>query len=639
MEASREQAGAADAADALGGEAALRAVGGLLGVPVHVVEDAVWRIDDDGLTVGLGWYTARGHAPAEATALAMLALWENVREERIAPERRRRAASLVSRDPAAGPLVRAVLRLQASAALLAAFPALRRPLAAAAERALPADVSAEPRHLQWIIALLRAGSGARAPQRPDASVAEELRALGAIAPGVDVLRRVLAPDPGRAPLARLERALAVLLPPYARLLAADTAEHRAVPGAGGGPAEGADADPDPAPDGNGGGASADAETGAGAAEAPAPASESAGDPEAEPARPGEGRASAEGADLFAAEAAGSVQRFLETPLPAAVAASLVAPPDARTETDPGRRETPASPAAGAGDGGARGGAAGEYRRRAAELAEAIERMRRVWERVISERTGAVHALGRRPAAEGELLGLEHLVPAVVEARAGAPRPAAYLRREHRRRRRERPGSTDYALLVDRSASMRGAAARAAADAALVMLEALAGVARDVAAAEDRTGLDLDLDIRTALIVFDAAPVIVKPLSAGLDDAARRRMFAEIGDARGSTDDGAALATAAAVLGVGAGERGPGPGAGSAGRTRRRVLLLVGDGGTSDPGAAAREAAGLRAAGVELHAIGIGSDDLAVRYAPDGVRLDDPRGIAAVLEARIADGLP
>src|SRR5690606_19736679 len=103
------------------------------------------------------------------------------------------------------------------------------------------------------------------------------------------------------------------------------------------------------------------------------------------------------------------------------------------------------------------------------------------------------------------------------------RPAAFLQREIRPRRRRRAGSTDYVLLVDRSASMQGRIAEAAADAALIMLEALAGVERDFAHAEQRVGIDLDLDIRTALVVFDAEPLVVKPLSHGLDDEVRRVM--------------------------------------------------------------------------------------------------------------------
>lgn len=624
--------------------AGLRAIGTMLGVPIVVTDGDLWRLVGGELRVGLRWYAVRGHGEGEALALAALQLWEGPREELRAPARARRRRTLERRSPAAAPMLAAIARLQATAELLAAMPGLRRPLAAALARELPPDPSALPRHLQWVALLLSRGiDGAAAPEAPaggdgagSAGFAPEVRrewdalcALGG--EGVDPLRRVLAPDPSRTPLRRLERAVALLRPPYLRLLALDLAERGIAetrPDGAEAPSEAVDAP------------SLGGEPGGGAGAGDEDAAEAVGDSGAAPegsddrARRGEGRQAAEGSDLFAAEQAGFARTVLATPLPgggALVEAVLDLAAEARADGPQDPRQSAAHRLGG----GSGGGGLADYRSRVAELAPAIERMRDLWQRVIAERIAPRAATGRRPLPEGDELAVEHLAGAVAEARSGIPRPAAFLSRVERPRRTRRAGSTDYVLLVDRSASMQGPAAEAAADAILVMTEALAGVDRDIDHAEARTGAPLELDVRTAVIVFDAEPEVIKPLSRGVDDATRRAVHAAARSPRGSTDDGAALRAAAAELGVVRGDRSrPAPD----GLERRRIVILVGDGGSNDPAAAERELRRLRSAGVEVHGVGIGDDEIAIRYAPHGHRVDDPRDIPDRLEALVADGL-
>ncbi|QAB17755.1 VWA domain-containing protein [Leucobacter muris] len=613
----------------------LRAVGALIGVPVSVTDDDDWELDEAGLRVGLGWYAQRGHGRDEAVALALLQLWESVRGERVTPERARRGRSIVSGRPAAQPLVAAVVRLQAAAELLTALPGMRDRLASAMARSLPEGLGEQARHLQWVALLLAAGFGAPAPtDGADAEVAAEWDALQRASERGDALQRVLAPDPGRGALDRFERALALLLPPYERLLARDARDRgwgEAPRGAEAQEHEGGGASDDFGAAGAGGDAAQQApDEGGQDGEASAPEDD-------ERARAGEGRQTAEGADLFAAEQAGFVSALLATPLPAegALLEAMSLPP---LEGAPRSSDDPRE--AGGGAAAANGGLAfSDYRGRAGELADAIERMRAVWARVIAERVAQVRGIGRRPVPEGEMLSPEALARAVAEARAGVARPAAFLRRETRPRRRRRAGSTDYVLLVDRSASMQGRIADAAADAALIMMEALAGVERDVAHAEQRAGIELDLDIRTALVLFDAEPLVVKPLSRGLDDEARRRMDSGIRSPRGSTNDGAALLTAAQQLGIAPGAAGASAAAAADGVERRRLVLLVSDGGSNDPVAAARELRRLRAAGVDVHGIGIGSDEIVRRYAPSSRRVDDPSGIAEAILDLVESELP
>ncbi|GAB2553985.1 vWA domain-containing protein [Leucobacter ruminantium] len=612
--------------------AGLRAAGAMLGVPVVVTDGALWQLAGGELRVGLGWYAERGHGEWEALALAALQLWEGPREELRAPARARRRRTLERRSPAEAPMLAAIARLQAAAELLAAMPGLRRPLAAALARELPPDPSALPRHLQWVVMLLSRGIDGGAPAGLAPEVRREWSDLRALAgAGVDPLRRVLAPDPSRTPVRRLERAVALLRPPYLRLLALDLAERGIAethPDGAEAPSEAVDTP------------SLGGEPGGGAGAGDQQAAEAGGDsgsvPEGsdESARRGEGRQAAEGSDLFAAEQAGFARTVLATPLPgggALVEAVLDLAAEARAEGRADPRET----AAGRIGGGSGGGALADYRSRVAELSPAIERMRDLWQRVIAERIAPRPAPGRRPLPEGDELAVEHLAGAVAEARSGIPRPAAFLSRVERPRRTRRAGSTDYVLLVDRSASMQGPAAEAAADAVLVMTEALAGVDRDIDHAEARTGASLELDVRTAVVVFDAEPEVLKPLSRGVDDATRRAVHAAARSPRGSTDDGAALRAAAAELGLVRGER---PRPAPDGLERRRIVILVGDGGSNDPASAERELRRLRSVGVEVHGIGIGDDEIAFRYAPHGHRVDDPRDIPDRLEALVADGL-
>lgn len=69
------------------------------------------------------------------------------------------------------------------------------------------------------------------------------------------------------------------------------------------------------------------------------------------------------------------------------------------------------------------------------------------------------------------------------------------------------------------------------------------------------------------------------------------------------------------------------------------MIVVSDGGSNDPVAARRELRRLRDAGAHVHGIGVGDDDLASRYAPHGRRVDDPRDLAAAIEAIVEAELP
>ncbi|MCS3428269.1 vWA domain-containing protein [Leucobacter aridicollis] len=650
---------------------ALAAAAAVLGIPVVVHDGDAWSVRDGVAHVGLGWATQSAD-PDNVVARALLLLWESVREVRVAPARRSRRLALGRARPELEPLLAALDRLLAAAELLAALPNLRLPVVrtlVAAGWANPAEL---PRHLQWVSLVLdtaaarwASGGAGNAPYRESLApeVQRELAALdGATGLTSGAVLLALSPDPRRSPIERFERAYGLFAPAYLRLLALDLAGRGPQDGRAG---AGDSADQDPganAFDNSVGAGDEQGDDGAGADGAgadgtgddgadgetdgdEAPGGTATSDDDTEQARAGDRQDGAEGADLFAAEQAGFVETVLSTPLPASGSwaegmelPELERPDDA--DRDPDRDRPDRATDLGTPGGGGGAAALSSYRDRVTQHARSIERVRDVWRQIVSERAHLERGFSRAAEPEGDMLDRGSLVRVVADVAAGVERPRAFLRRQRRPKRSRREGSTDYVLLIDRSASMQGPAASAAATAALIMLEALAGVERDIAAEERALGIDLELSLRTALIVFDSTPHTVKPLAGALDDAARVALDAAIHAPQGSTNDAAALRAAAAEFGLGGGpgssQRGGPSGAQRGGLgvdavSRRRIAILVSDGGTNDAEAAARELARLRALGVTVFGIGITTDDLAARFAPDGMRLDAAEELPAVLE--------
>lgn len=651
-------------------DAALRAVGALLGLTVTTSDQLEWELDASGLRVGLGWYAARGHGQSEALALAALHLWEGPREFAVAPERARRAQGLERARADLVPLVSAIRRTQAAFELLRAMPGLRAPLQAAVYRTLPADLSTQQRHLQWatlVLAQLTPLAERLTIEDPDVSREwQQLCARGGAE--THALRRVLMPDPTITPLRRFERALALLLPSYERLSRLDAANSPTVLG-------GSDR------------AELSLE-----AEAPLGSDDfSLGDEDQAVGDDNdEARTDSHTPDLDQLTASANeefVQQVLATPIPDAssvVAAS--AEIDGVAESERAELGEAGATAAGA----AAATVLAEYRQRSAELAPEIDRIRALFARIIGDRVAQRRSQSRRAFPDGDELANDMFASIIAEAASGVRAPNAFRRRVLSPTLTSDAGSTDYVLMVDASASMTGPASQAAADAMIILLEGLAAVERDIAHAEQSAGISLELDVRSSLIVFDAEAFVVKPLSRGLDDAARRRIHAETREPGGSTNDAAALAAAATQFGI------PKPGstaralsasalpaparalpararaipappslvignsnnqenvgvraaaespraAAESPRTdtelsRTRIAILVSDGGTNDAAAAHRELQRLRSAGVGIYGIGIGTDELATRYTPDGIVLNDPRELPHLLEQLLAEHL-
>lgn len=582
----------------------LVAAGNLVGTPVTVDDGSEWTLSEHGVTVGLGFYLSRGLAEDEAVATALVDLWGSVRLARIAPVRVLRRSRLTEIRPELEPLLRVIDRCQAVGEVLVSYPAYRAPLE---PRGDETSIDTLPLATQFVFALLNLQFADTRTVSLDRAVRAELDSLSTAA-----FRRVCAPDTSRTPLERFERALALLLPHYERLLDADrNRQGLTTPAPEAATAEASEqALDDRAPSSDPLDESANEE--------PTPAGDAAADDPATPP-PDDAHSHDHSHDRSRTDLFDDV---LPEPLSWDLLRDLAQHEMSPSETPPHQHAFPGESSPGE---EVRGSIALEaYRRKVAEHAPHIEAMRDAWQRVITERVAATPALSRTPQPDGDLLDLTSLPNTVAQVIAGVTTPAAFRRRVTAKKRTDAPGNTDIVLLLDRSGSMHGSAARITADAALIMLEGLAAVERDIQQAEAQYGLDLELRIRSALIVFDAAAHTVKTLTSPLDDHTRQALYGAALDTGGSTNDGAALAAAAGQLGV------TDVSAGRDGHRRRRIVIVVSDGGSNDLDAARGALALLRQAGIEVIGVGIGSDEILTRYAPASVRVDDLRTLPDVL---------
>lgn len=256
--------------------------------------------------------------------------------------------------------------------------------------------------------------------------------------------------------------------------------------------------------------------------------------------------------------------------------------------------------------------------------DAIAALRDVYKSIIQERVAQRRGLSRRAYAEGDILDPNKLAQLIIDKKAGIHEPEAFTRYEHVRGQTELVGNTDYIFVFDRSSSMAGnGKSAAAATSALIMLEALAAMERDVKEAEERTGIELDLDIRTALYTFNSAADCLKQLSPGLSDTERLQVQQAIRHVKGLTADYLALQDIAAL---------------PRDTTRKRIITVVSDGESDDEFTASKTIRQLRANGDMVFGIGIGSDAATRLYAPDSQRVDNPADLPEVLQSFIESTL-
>lgn len=570
-----------------------------LGLSVFVDQGVTWRIENGTICIGTGYY--RGTLTDDPlTAMVILDLWATVILNTPGTGRTHRRATLERERPELAPLLATIDRIQALGEVLIAYPGFREPLRVAFTRIF--SLHFDTLHFDT----QHPGATQEQPSEPGTAFLAGVL-LEAIHPDTQTaqqqsLQIALTPT---HPLDRERtflRLLALLLPAYEEHLSATTG----LTHLGGNQPD--ETDPETP--------NLDATD---LGEPPSNA-DLADEQDEETARSGGGEEHAEGADLFEAEHAGTLTRMLDTPMPVTAAHALATEHDDQANT-PETRDPSTAPLR-LGDDAARDDAARQvnlaaYRHRITTHQHEIDAMRDVWRTLIHDRTEARRTLSRTPVEEGHTLHLEHLPQAVAEALAGNPHPRAYAQPTIRTREREDTGNIDLIIAIDRSSSMRPVAP-AAADAAMVMIEALAAVNRDIETEEQRLGMRIDTRIRTALLVYDSLVHVVKPLTAHVDDASRAELYSRVLTTRGGTNDTEMFAEVLRQF-----THTPGH--------RRRIVMVVTDGGSSDPVSAASALERLRSQGIVVCGIGVQADAVRERFTPLGVSVRESRDIVGVME--------
>lgn len=251
----------------------------------------------------------------------------------------------------------------------------------------------------------------------------------------------------------------------------------------------------------------------------------------------------------------------------------------------------------------------------------IGHMRQVFRSILDEVIATRRGLSRRAHQDGDVLDPNRLAQTVADIKSGVA-PEAFQRYEAIRGRTELSCKTDYFFVFDCSGSMAGKSAQSAASCAVIMLEGLASMERDIRKMEKEQNIDLsDLSVRTALYTFGSSSVCHKPLSSSLNDKQRLDTYAAITAAdAGDTADYLALQEIAGLR---------------RDHDRQRIVIVVTDGESSDRNAAYAAINQLRRdQNTVVYGVSIGSIAAEQLYAPNAKFIDDPKDLPNILQSFI-----
>lgn len=251
----------------------------------------------------------------------------------------------------------------------------------------------------------------------------------------------------------------------------------------------------------------------------------------------------------------------------------------------------------------------------------ISEMRTVFQSILNEVVTSRRGLSSRSHQDGDILNPNCLAQTVVDIKSGVA-PEAFQRYETVRGRTELNCKTDYFFVFDCSASMRGKPAQAAASCAIIMLEGLAGMERDIRQLEEQQNIDLsDLSVRTSLYTFGSNATCHKPLGSSLSDKQRLDTYAAVTAAdAGGTADYLALQEIADL---------------PHSQDRQRIIIVVTDGQSNNPGATQAAISQLRRdQNTLVYGVSIGSAAAEQLYAPNAKLVNDPKDLPNVLQSFI-----
>lgn len=263
----------------------------------------------------------------------------------------------------------------------------------------------------------------------------------------------------------------------------------------------------------------------------------------------------------------------------------------------------------------------QYDNEVKRLHRQIDQMRQVFRSVLNEAVTTRRGLSRRAHQDGDLLDSNRLAQTITDIKSGIT-PEAFQRYEAVRGRVELNCKTDYFFVFDCSASMSGKPAQAAASCAIIMLEGLASMERDIRKLEKEQAIDLpDLSIRTSLYTFGSNATCHKPLGSSLSDKQRLDTYAAViaADA-GGTADYLALQEIADL---------------PRSQDRQRIIIVVTDGQSNDPDATQAAISQLRRdQNTVVYGVSIGSAAAEQLYAPNAKLVNDPKDLPNVLQSFI-----
>ena len=248
----------------------------------------------------------------------------------------------------------------------------------------------------------------------------------------------------------------------------------------------------------------------------------------------------------------------------------------------------------------------------------IEEMREVFQTVINERVSLKRGLTRRTLPEGAILDPDHLSQTIIDMRSGTNEPDVFRDYEKKKGEIQSFGKTDYVFLFDVSGSMQeGQKSEAACASAVIGLEGLAAMQRDIEEAEASHNMDLELDIRTAIYTFGSQTTCLKPLSTHIKPKERLDTYDALSHPNGgSTRDFLGLEEINQI---------------PSDDDRRQILIVVSDGESDDSARARRSIDILRGKGWFVYGISIGSNAAEHLYRPTAKRVDNPEKLPETIQ--------
>ena len=252
-------------------------------------------------------------------------------------------------------------------------------------------------------------------------------------------------------------------------------------------------------------------------------------------------------------------------------------------------------------------------------------MRNFFAGLLDERVTTVRRLNN-PSDQGAVLNSAGLAQTFVDIKTGIKNPPqAFLEYSSSDKEREAEGHFDCFLAVDCSGSMDGDRTNEARKAAVVFLEGLSVFEREIRERERSGAVRVDWDVRSSVLVFGDTAETVKPLSSNLTEKQRLDTFTRISSGMGGTSDYLALEKIASEIEV---EINSSPDK----KNRRRIIMVLTDGESSDTSRLTTAIA--RLTRLDCSIVGIGIQTNAIGIYPQGRSINDVKDLTSTLSGII-----